>query len=1043
MYPFPLSTVGRALHRLIAFIQQTLSGKSTLFKTAAFALVYALCGHLSLVFVAIDPQLPNMWISTGLAVAILLIAGRDYWPGISLGTILGGIWCTGPTTLLLGVALGNTLGALAAVTYLQRSYHTDLRMQSFNDYLHIALAGALAASVASLAGALSVQIAAPALSAGFIYDLAHWWQGDLLGVLVISVSVLVWRTPPGIAFGRRLMSEALFFIGLTPITALAIFSDGASGWLESYLMFAFVAWGGVRFKMHGALYVITISALFGVAHLDEASPISGVLQPIQGLTNLWLFLMALAIIGTVLALSMLEKQRMESAALARSEVLQKLYQGAPLQEVLAFALHLIERSHPDLRCCMTTSSEGETTLETFCSPEFRAQTDNDALNTLVALCLTGCRKQRVIISDVSCDPDWRRHRDITTRLGIQSCYSHAIIGSNGKQLGAFSIYKRYAGRPTASERNLVARIATLLALVIEQNRLAEDLQLASLIFGNSSEAMTVTDANGIILAVNPAFTAVTGYEQAEVKGLKTSVLSSDLHDRSFYEKMWHSLQESGAWQGEIWNKKKNGELYPEWLTINTVYNSDGQPHRRVALFSDLSAQKESEKLIWQQANLDPLTNLPNRTMLYDLLNSTMCEADFSGLPVALLFIDLDRFKDVNDSLGHHQGDELLQEVAKRISHCVRQSDVVARLGGDEFTVVLKQISDTSSPERVAADIIAALSSPYTLDEGEVNYLSASIGISLYPNDAKDAETLLKNADQAMYMAKRQGRNRYQFFTPQMEDETRERIQLTSDLKTATQNQELAAYYQPIIDLQNHTIYKAELLIRWIHPQRGFVSPADFIPLAEETGIITEIGDWVFREAVQQVEQWRTRFDPRFQISVNASPIQFQDAEGTLSQWTGLMTAQGIQGDAISIEITENLMMESGDQVTAILQSFRNAGLNISLDDFGTGYSSLSYLRQLDIDFLKIDQSFVRNLSPDSSELSLCEAIIVMAHKLGIKVIAEGIETREQEQLLMQAGCDYGQGYLFSRPVPAGQFEDWYQDYEVAPEAGQVFNIDEK
>ncbi|MCO4758549.1 MAG: EAL domain-containing protein, partial [Oceanospirillaceae bacterium] len=500
----------------------------------------------------------------------------------------------------------------------------------------------------------------------------------------------------------------------------------------------------------------------------------------------------------------------------------------------------------------------------------------------------------------------------------------------------------------------------------------------------------------------------------------------------FYQKMWHSLSETGAWQGEIWNKKKSGELYPEWLTINTVYNNDGLPHRRVALFSDLSAQKESEKLIWQQANLDALTSLPNRTMFQDLLTSTMCEADFSGLPMALLFIDLDRFKDVNDSLGHHQGDDLLKKVAARISNCVRQSDVVARLGGDEFTVILKQVSDARSPERVASDIINSLSSAYTLDDGEVNYLSASIGISLYPNDAQDSETLLKNADQAMYMAKRQGRNRFQFFTPQMEEETRERIQLTSDLKTATQKQEMVAYYQPIIDLQNASVYKAELLLRWIHPKRGFVSPADFIPLAEETGIVVEIGDWVFIEAIKQVEQWRQQFDERFQVSVNASPIQFQDADGKLSNWTTLMEQRGVSGDAVAIEITENLLMQSGDEVTETLKGFRTAGLSISLDDFGTGYSSLSYLRQLDIDFLKIDQSFVRNLTPDSSELSLCEAIIVMAHKLGIKVIAEGIETPEQKALLTQAGCDYGQGYLFSKPVPANQFEDWYHHHHVEP-----------
>jgi len=1031
-YQSLLSTISRMAYALVVFLKRSLRHKSALFKVAVFALIYSITGAATLSFLSVDYQLLNMWVSTGLALPVLLIGGLRYWPGILIGTMLGGIGIDSTPGQLLGVGIGNTLGALAAVGYLTHSYHTTLRMQTFRDYFHIAMAGLVCAATSATLSTFSRWLFSPDVPLDLIYDFIHWWQGDLIGVLVISVSILVWRTPPKVAYSHALLSEVLIFVVVTLLTAFAIFSDGASGWLESYLMFAFVAWGGVRFQIHGALFVISVCTFLGAGYLVEGTVSTGESQPIHGLTNFWMFLMALSAIGTVLALSIQEKQQLENAAITRSEVLQKLYQGATLPEVLDFALRLIERDNPDFRCCAAIYSNSESNIEHISAPKLKKHANDQALNALAQQGLSDCVRQRFTISDVTCDPYWSAHLNIAEALNIRAGYSTPIIGKSGKQLGAFSIYKKYSGAPSGIERRLVSRIATLMALVVEQNRLSEDLQLASLIFGNSSEAMTVTDANGLILAVNPAFTAVTGYEFSEVKGQKTSILSSDLQDRSFYQKMWHSLSETGAWQGEIWNKKKSGELYPEWLTINTVYNNDGLPHRRVALFSDLSAQKESEKLIWQQANLDALTSLPNRTMFQDLLTSTMCEADFSGLPMALLFIDLDRFKDVNDSLGHHQGDDLLKQVAARISNCVRQSDVVARLGGDEFTVILKQVSDARSPERVASDIINSLSSAYTLDDGEVNYLSASIGISLYPNDAQDSESLLKNADQAMYMAKRQGRNRFQFFTPQMEEETRERIQLTSDLKTATHKQEMVAYYQPIIDLQNASVYKAELLLRWIHPKRGFVSPADFIPLAEETGIVVEIGDWVFIEAIKQVEQWRQQLDERFQVSVNASPIQFQDADGKLSNWTTLMEQRGVSGDAVAIEITENLLMQSGDGVTDTLKGFRTAGLSISLDDFGTGYSSLSYLRQLDIDFLKIDQSFVRNLTPDSSELSLCEAIIVMAHKLGIKVIAEGIETQEQKALLTQAGCDYGQGYLFSKPVPANQFEDWYQHHHVEP-----------
>ncbi|MDI3323875.1 EAL domain-containing protein [Pontibacterium granulatum] len=1023
-----LATLNNATHRSFASLRHTLRDKSALFKISLFTLLYGLCGTLTLSVLSVDLQILNTWLANGVALAVLLIGGIQLWPGILLGSILSGLSTESAPTLIGSVAFANTLGVLSAVIYLKHWYHRGLSMRTRQDYLQITIAGLICAATTATLGTLSHGLLGEAPGSSHPYNFVHWFQGDLLGVVVITVSILAWKCPPRYTYSYTLFSEVLFFGAMTLVVAFAIFADGAGGWLESYLMFAFVAWGGVRFKMHGALFVISICTLLGMAYLVEDIAINTEQQPIQGVTNLWMFLMALSVIGTILALAIQEKEQLENSAITRSEALQKLYQGAQLDEVIHFALRQIEKDNPEFRCCAVISNSGGD-IDILSAPHISKRWDKDTTEALAALTLASATRKRFTVPDVQCDPQWKSRAEIAERLRIRSCYLQPIRGGNGKQLGIFALYKKYAGTPSGNERRLVNRISTLLALVVEQYRQSEELQLASLIFGNSSEAMTVTDANGLILAVNPAFTKVTGYEFSEVKGQKTSVLSSDLHDKSFYRTMWQSLSETGAWQGEIWNKKKTGELYPEWLTINTVYNKDGNPHRRVALFSDLSAQKESEKLIWQQANLDPLTSLPNRNMFLDLMSSAMCEADFSGLPVALLFIDLDRFKDVNDTLGHHQGDDLLKQVAKRISNCVRQSDVVARLGGDEFTVILKQVSNAQSPERVASDIINALSSSYTLDDNEVNYISASVGISLYPNDAQDVQSLLKNADQAMYTAKRQGRNRYQFFTPQMEEETRERIQLTSDLKTAICKQELVAYYQPIVDLQNNSVYKAELLLRWIHPVRGFVSPADFIPLAEETGIILEIGDWVFGQALQQVKTWRHAIDPRFQISVNASPIQFQDAQGKLSQWTDLLGKRDLNGNAITIEITENLLMQSGDQVTATLKGFRDAGMQISLDDFGTGYSSLSYLRQLDIDFLKIDQSFVRNLSKNSSELSLCEAIIVMAHKLGIKVVAEGIETEEQQMLLTQAGCDYGQGYLFSKPLPAAQFDDWYRSFQ--------------
>jgi diguanylate cyclase (GGDEF)-like protein len=387
----------------------------------------------------------------------------------------------------------------------------------------------------------------------------------------------------------------------------------------------------------------------------------------------------------------------------------------------------------------------------------------------------------------------------------------------------------------------------------------------------------------------------------------------------------------------------------------------------------------------------------------------------------LMLLDLDRFKEVNDTLGHDMGDILLKEGARRLSSCVRGTDTVARLGGDEFTIILSELHDPANVERIAQDILKKLAEPFHLKR-EVAYVSASIGITLYPNDGASIETLLKNADQAMYASKNQGRNRYNYFIPSMQEAAQNRMRLANDLRGALEADQFSLVYQPIVELATGVIHKAEALIRWQHPNRGEVSPTEFITIAEETGLIIDIGDWVFRETACQVKHWRERHHADFQISINKSPIQFHNKCNSHAAWFEHMQQQGLSGQSIVVEITEGLLLDASTAITDQLLEFRDAGMQVALDDFGTGYSSLSYLKKFDIDYLKIDRSFVSNLAPGSDDMALCEAIIVMAHKLGIKVIAEGVETVQQRNLLSTVGCDYGQGYLFSKPLPAVEFE---------------------
>ncbi|MBI5006406.1 MAG: EAL domain-containing protein [Nitrosomonadales bacterium] len=431
-------------------------------------------------------------------------------------------------------------------------------------------------------------------------------------------------------------------------------------------------------------------------------------------------------------------------------------------------------------------------------------------------------------------------------------------------------------------------------------------------------------------------------------------------------------------------------------------------------------RKRAEDMIWRQANYDAVTDLPNRRLFRDRLEQELRKTQREGLSLALLFIDLDRFKEVNDTLGHDIGDLLLIEAAQRIRDCVRGSDTVARIGGDEFTVILPQLEDINHVEQVAEKIIEILAMPFSLGN-ETAFISASIGITLYPDDAGDAESLLKNADQAMYVAKGNGRNCFSYFTGQMQEHAQHRLHLIRDLRNALPENQLRVYFQPIVDPRDGRIVKAEALIRWQHPERGMVSPMEFIPVAEEVGLINDIGNWVFLEATRWMKRWHEKGYSCRQVSVNESPSQFI-VDGNHDIWLDHLNRIGLPGECIVIEITEGLLLDERADVTAKLLQFRDAGVQVAIDDFGTGYSALSYLKKFDIDYLKIDRSFVRDLATDPNDLALSEAIIVMAHKLGLKVVAEGVETAEQRDILSAAGCDYAQGYLYAKPMPAEEFD---------------------
>lgn len=559
-----------------------------------------------------------------------------------------------------------------------------------------------------------------------------------------------------------------------------------------------------------------------------------------------------------------------------------------------------------------------------------------------------------------------------------------------------------------------------LTLEETKQKAEESMRLAATIYASSAEGVMVTDEDNLIIDVNPAFVQQTGYTLEEVRGKNPRILKSGRHDAEFYREMWDELLATGHWQGEVWDLRKDGTEHIKLLNISLLRDVHGRTYRHVAQFFDITDRKLKEQLIWKQANFDSLTGLPNRRLFYDRLEQEIKKSHRSGYPLALLFIDLDRFKEINDTLGHAMGDQLLEEASSRIISSVRETDTVARLGGDEFTVILPEFGERIDLERIVENILKALARPFRLGDKGDSYISGSVGITLYPDDAQDVESLLKHADQAMYVAKAEGRNRFGYFTESMQREVVERLSLTNELRNALPRRELEVYYQPILELNTRRIVKAEALLRWKHPTLGMVSPAKFIPLAEESGLIHEIGEWVFRETLARIREWHERFGEIIQVSVNKSPAQFERQEAI--SWPGLIESFGLPGQSVTVEITEGLLLNKSARVKQRLFEFRNNGIEVSIDDFGTGFSALSYLKLFDIDYLKIDRSFVSDLATDDSDKALVEAIIVMAHKLGIKTIAEGVETVDQEALLLKSGCDFVQGYYYSRPIPAIEFE---------------------
>ncbi len=637
--------------------------------------------------------------------------------------------------------------------------------------------------------------------------------------------------------------------------------------------------------------------------------------------------------------------------------------------------------------------------------EIIGKTDHDFLSAELADFFRQKDCEAIAAATSKVNEEWLNHVEKGKAVLLETIKT-PLLDVNGKPIGVLGI-----GRD-----------------MTERKRAEDNLHLMSRVFSNSGEAILIADANNRILAINREFTRLTGYSEEDVIGKNPRVLSAGNTPREVYQEMWAALAKHDHWQGELWDRRKSGEPYPKRLSISIVRDAAGQVINYIGSFEDITDSKAAQDKIRHLAHHDPLTGLPNRFSLYERIEQGMAFARRFEKSLAVMLIDLDHFKQINDTLGHPAGDQLLVQVAKRLEHTVRDSDIVARLGGDEFVVVLAGITTVADAAEIAGNIVEKVSAPYSIAGNELR-TSPSVGICFYPQDAIDTSDLIKNADIAMYHAKASGRGNYQFYTEKMRADVALRATAEHELTLALEQRQFTLHYQPQIALDSGKVVGVEALVRWHHPERGLIYPGDFIGLAEETRLIVPLGKWVLEEACQQLQRWHAAGLPDLHMSINLSALQFQDRQlpGLIRQ---TVAQCGFPASQLHLEITESMAMRHPEENILMMKALTEIGVNLALDDFGTGYSSLAYLKLFPISTVKIDRSFVKDVDTDENDAAICEMTMLLAKRLGMRVVAEGVETDSQRRFMADIGCPWLQGYLFSKPLAADAVLTFIQNFQL-------------
>ncbi|WDE14221.1 EAL domain-containing protein [Thalassomonas haliotis] len=1019
------------------------------------AIIYFFAAWLGLQLAFEEVNITPLWPPTGIALAAQLYYGNRVWPGIFIGVLLINAYLQTHLAAGLAIAVCNTLEVVAA-GYLITRFASRWPFAKLQQTVFFVLSLCIATMISASGGVASLYLAG-ALAKDAIGMLWHtWWLGDLAGGLILTPFLLTWSRRPKESYSAAQLLEAagliLFTLALMYLLFFTHLSSYANQYLLVFALLPILFWMSFRFHHHGAtlmILIVSVLAIVGTLHgygpfvLTTENDSLLVLQAAVGSVMITVLLLIASQEERLYAIAGLRQSResLESQVSQRTLELKsanallekEIYHQTHLTEAIKGLLHIVDGSAKQeffIRCARGLAQTFETR---FALIGVFADQSKSSIKTLAV-----CHSNRVgenFIYDLKGTPceDVLNHAvelvqenaaerypddKLLVDMGIESYFGAPIITPEEEVIGIMAVMDIKAMHISSWKQPLLRLFSNRVALELQRRLATEKLELAEQVFNESSEAIIICDAQKHIIRVNPAFTELTGYSFDEVFGNQPGKYLSVKENSDCYYALWSTIQAQGAWHGEMDNRRKNGEEYVSWQMAKSVVGEDNELQQYIFIINDITEKKRAEEKIYQLAHNDAITQLPNRIAFHQQLESAMSEAMKSGDRLAVMFIDLDNFKLINDTSGHPVGDELLQQVARRFEQAAGESAMVSRFGGDEFTVMLPVINGIESVATLAQALLDALKPPFRLTCCEAT-TSASIGIGIYPDNSDEISTLLSCADNAMYRAKESGRSGYQFYTEQMHIDAQQLVELEQDLRHALKNNEFTLVYQPQVQLDSMQISGVEALLRWHHPHKGLISPDKFIPVAESSGLIVAIGAWVINQACRQLSYWHDLGFEQLSMAINLSARQFfqKDLLATIKQ---AIADHNIPPQKVEFEITESMMMRNIEETIAILHQIKTLGVQLSVDDFGTGYSSLSYLKRFPLNKIKIDRTFVSGLPDDSDDGAIVEAIIAIAHSLGFTVLAEGVETAEQLHLLAMKRCGEFQGYYFSRPCPVAE-----------------------